>query len=486
MKTQFLFLVTLVASCFVQAKVVPNSLFSDHAIFQQGISVPVWGTADKGEQIIVEFNGQRKVAAEKEGRWMVELDAMPFGGPYVLTVSGKENRIEAADIHIGEVWICSGQSNMERQLGPRQGQKPIINWEQERDAANYPLIREYYVPQKVADEPLDDARSKWELCSPQTVSEFSCVGYFFARDLHKAINHPVGIIFSAVGGTPAEYWTSRAELEKYPDLRAIVERYDRALIDFAKQQAAYKREGAMGKAPNNPAEQRHVFGHYNAMIRPLQPYAIKGVVWYQGESNDGRAKQYQTLFPLMIKNWRDDWKQNDLPFLFVQIAPFKHQSPEIREAQLLTLKSTSNTAMIVTVDCGDADDIHPTHKQPVGYRLSLAARALAYDENISYSGPIYQFSERQDNRMTIYFSNAGKGLVAKGKELKGFTIAGENKQFFPARAEIKGNTVIVSASQVQHPVAVRYGWDYVPDVNLFNKDNLPASPFRTDVESFNH
>lgn len=482
MKKHFLLFVGLVVGLSIQAKVTPNSLFSDYAIFQQDVSVPVWGTADKGEQITVEFNGQRKQAVEKEGRWMVELDAMPSGGPYVLTVSGKEDRVERTDIYVGEVWICSGQSNMERQLGPRQGQKPIVDWEQERDAANYPLIREYYVPQNAADEPIEDVRSKWEVCSPQTVSEFSCVGYFFARDLYKAINRPVGIIFSAVGGTPAEYWTSRSELEKYPDLKTIVERYDRSLLDFSKRLAVYKREGLEGKGPNNPAEQRHVFGHYNAMVCPLQPYAIKGVVWYQGESNDGRAKQYQTLFPLMIKNWREDWNQNDLPFLFVQIAPFKNQSPEIREAQLLTLKSTPHTAMTVTVDCGDADDIHPTHKQPVGYRLSLAARALAYGEDLPYSGPVYQFAETQGNRMTVYFSHVGKGLVAKGKELKGFTIAGKDKQFVPAKAEIKGNTVVVSAPQVQHPVAVRYGWENVPDVNLFNKDNLPASPFRTDVE----
>lgn len=482
MKKQFLFFVGLMASLLIQAKVVPNSLFSDHAIFQQGVSVPVWGRADKDEQIIIEFNGQRKQATEKEGRWMIELDAMPAGGPYVLTVSGKENRVEVADIYVGEVWICSGQSNMERQLGPRQGQKLIVDWEQERDAANYPLIREYHVPRGSTDEPLEDTHRNWAVCSPQTVSDFSCVGYFFARDLHKALNCPVGIIFSAVGGTPAEYWTSRSELEQCPDLKEMVERYDRSLLDFSKKLAVYKQEGSVGKAPSNPAEQRHVYGHYNAMIRPLQPYAVKGVAWYQGESNDGRAKQYQTLFPLMIKNWRDDWKQKDLPFLFVQIAPFKNQSPEIREAQLLTLKSTPHTAMVVTVDCGDANDIHPTHKQPVGYRLSLAARALAYNENIPYSGPVYQFAERQDNRMVISFSHTGKGLMAKGKELKGFTIAGKDKQFVPAKAEIKGNTVVVSASQVQHPVAVRYGWNHVPEVNLFNKDNLPASPFRTDVE----
>lgn len=482
MKKQILFFVGLMASLLIQAKVTANSLFSDHAIFQQGVNVPVWGTADKGEQIAIEFNGQRKQTVEKDGRWMIELDAMPSGGPYVLTVSGKENQVEVADIYVGEVWICSGQSNMERQLGPRQGQKPIVNWEQERDAANYPLIREYYVPQSAADEPLEDTQSKWEVCSPQTVREFSCVGYFFARDLYKATHCPVGILFSAVGGTPAEYWTSRAELEQYPDLKEIVVRYDRSLLEFPKKLAMSKRKGSVVKTPGNPAEGYHVSGHYNAMIRPLQPYAIKGVVWYQGESNDGRAKQYQTLFPLMIKNWREDWKQKDLPFLFVQIAPFKGQSPEIREAQFLTLKSTPHTAMVVTVDCGDADDIHPTHKQPVGYRLSLAARALAYGEDIPYSGPVYQFAERLGNRMTVYFSHTGKGLVAKGKELKGFTIAGDDKQFVPAKAEIKGNTVVVSALQVQHPVAVRYGWSNVPDVNLFNKDNLPASPFRTDVE----
>lgn len=475
----------LLSICFiscslVQAAIKPNSLFSEHAVFQQGISVPVWGTADNGEQVTVEFNGQRKQATTIDNKWMVQLDAMPAGGPYNLLIAGKDSRIEIKDIYVGEVWVCSGQSNMERQLGPRPPQPLITNWEQERDAANYPLIREYYVPITSADDPVEDIGSKWVVCSPGTVQEFSCVGYFFARDLYKALNIPVGMIFSAVGGTPAEFWTSRAELENYPEFKAIVEKYDQSLINFPKQLAQYKRDGSIGEAPENPAQSRHVFGHYNAMIAPLQPYAIKGAIWYQGEANAHNPEQYKTLLPLMIKNWRETWEQGDFPFLFVQVAPFKDMPPGIRDAQLVSLKSTKNTALIVTTDCGDANDIHPSHKQPVGYRLSLAARALAYGEELEYSGPVYQFMEVKGDKAIVYFSHATSGLTSKNGALKGFTIAGKDGNFVQANAQIKNNTVIVSNPNVKKPVAVRYGWANVPDVNLYNKANLPASPFKTD------
>lgn len=470
----------LINCCFVQAAIKPNSLFSEHAVFQQGISVPIWGTSDTDEQVTVEFNGQRKQATTVDNKWMIQLDAMPAGGPYNLVISGKDNRVEIKDIYVGEVWVCSGQSNMERQLGPRPPQPLITNWEKERDAANYPLIREYYVPITSADDPVEDIGSKWVVCSPETVQEFSCVGYFFARDLYKALNVPIGMIFSAVGGTPAEFWTSRVELESHPEFKAVVEKYDRSLMNFPKQLAKYKRDGSIGEAPENPAERRHVFGHYNAMVVPLQPYAIKGVIWYQGESNVHNTEQYKTLFPLMIKNWRSTWQQGDFPFLFVQVAPFKDMTPQIRDAQLISLKSTKNTAMVVTTDCGDANDIHPSYKQPVGYRLSLAARALAYGQDIEYSGPIYEFMEIKDDKAIVYFSHALSGLISKNGNLKGFTIAGADGNFVPAKAQIKNNTVIVSNPDVKKPVAVRYGWAHVPEVNLYNKANLPASPFKTD------
>jgi sialate O-acetylesterase len=218
------------------------------------------------------------------------------------------------------------------------------------------------------------------------------------------------------------------------------------------------------------------------MIAPIIPYGIKGAIWYQGESNAGQSKQYRTLFPAMIADWRGRWKQGDFPFFFVQIAPFKGQPPEIREAQFLTLAKVKNTAMAVTTDVGNANDIHPNQKEPVGQRLALAARAMTYGEKIEYSGPLYDSMTAKDGKIILSFKHVGGGLVAKDGELKGFTIAGEDKKFVPAQAKIQGSTIEVSAEGVTDPKAVRYGWENVPDVNLFNKEELPASPFRTDVD----
>jgi sialate O-acetylesterase len=466
-------------ACFsLQATVQPHSLFSSHAVFQQGIPVPVWGTAGSGELVIVEFNGQLKQTTAENSKWMVRLDPMGAGGPYDLSISGAGNRVVTSDIYVGEVWICSGQSNMERQLGPRAGQPLITNWEAERDAADYPLIREYYVPISIADHPREERGSRWVVCSPATVSDFSAVGYFFARDLYKNLKTPVGIIFTAAGGTRAEFWTSRAGLESHPEFKTLVENYDQSLRNYSIQLAEYKREKSSETAPANPAESGHVSGHYNAMIAPLLPYAIKGVIWYQGESDNDKAEQYKTMFPLMIKDWRDGWGQGDFPFLFVQIAPYVHMSPEIREAQLLSLKSTRNTAMVVTTDCGDPYDIHPPHKQPVGYRLSLAARALAYGEEPEYSGPLFEFMEINGPEAIVYFSHARKGLVSSGGALSGFSLAGADGVYYPANATIVKNSVVVTSPQVRNPVSLHYGWENIPDVNLFNAEGLPASPFR--------
>jgi sialate O-acetylesterase len=460
-------------------------LFSNHAVLQQGVTVPVWGTADKDEQITVELNGQRKQTREVNGKWMLQLDPLTAGGPYVMTITGRDTTLTMNDIYVGEVWVCSGQSNMKRTLGPNERYQPIFNWEQERDAAHYPLIREYNVSNNSSDDPLEDAESTWVVCSPETVVDFSCVGYFFARDLYKALKVPVGMLFSAVGGTLAESWTSRSGLESNPEMKTMVEEYEQSLMNFSKQLAKYKREGSIGKAPGNPAERAHVYSLFNAMISPLQPYAIKGVIWYQGESNFKNPEQYYTLFPLLIQDWRKTWGQGDFPFLFVQIAPYKDRSPGIRDAQLQTFKTVKNTAMVVITDCGDSADIHPTYKQPVGYRLSLAARAIAYHEKLEYSGPIYEFMEVKGEKAILYFSHVGKGLVSKGGPLKGFVIAGSDNNFVPAKAEIKGNSIIVSNPGIKEPIAVRYGWANVPDVNLFNAEGLPASPFRTDAQKIN-
>ncbi len=464
-----LFFICCLLAMMVPARaiVIPNSLFSDHMVLQKGVIVPVWGRADEGEQVTVSFNGQTVSTRAKDGKWMVKLLPLPYiTTPATMMIVGS-NTLVIHDILVGEVWLCSGQSNMERQLGPRPPQPLITDWEKERDAANYPAIREYYVPLKYAPDKVEDVNREWKTCSPQTVTDFSAVGYFFAKNLYDKLQVPVGIIFSAYGGTPAEDWTSKAALEGNPELSELVQNYDKMIA----------------AASWRPAGQR-MSGLYNGMIYPLLPYAIKGVAWYQGEANNDRAKQYQAILPTMIKNWRDDFGLGDFPFLIVQIAPFKDMKPEIREAQLLVSGKVANTALIVTTDCGDANNIHPPHKQPVGERLALAAEALAYHQKIEYAGPTYRSYSIKGNKIVLRFSHCGKGLSAKGNDeaLTGFTVAGADKNFVAANAVIKGNTIIVTSDKVAMPVAVRYGWANVPDGNLFNKEGLPASPFRTDPE----
>ena len=475
-----------------QPAVVPNTLFSDHAVLQQGCDLPVWGTAKDGERVTVELAAQKAATVAKDGRWLVRLKALPAGGPYTMTIAGEGSVIKISDLLVGEVWVCSGQSNMERQLGLREGQKPIVNWEQEVAAANYPQIRQFYVPQKSALSPAASVDGKWVVCSPQTVADFTAVGYFFGRDLFQARHAPVGLIHSSWGGTPAEAWTSQEALRTLPDFAGPVAQIERIASDIKAGTYNYGRlvddwfTANDADVPRPPSDYRTSPATpgvlYNGMIAPLLPYSIRGVIWYQGEANVGREKQYRTLFPTMIADWRRSWGEGDFPFLFVQIAPFKGMTPEIREAQLLSWQHTPNTAMAVTIDCGDADDIHPARKQPMGARLALAARALAYGEALEYSGPVFTSMQSVGRRAILSFTHLGGGLVAKDGPLTGFTIAGTDKVFHPARAVIEGETVAVLADEVSQPVAVRYGWANVPEGDLFNAAGLPASPFRTDVD----
>ncbi|MBE7178636.1 MAG: sialate O-acetylesterase [Mucilaginibacter polytrichastri] len=456
------FLLCSFCACFFAhasfADVKPVSLFSDHMILQQGKPVSVWGDGDEGEKITVSFNGKEASTVVQNGHWMVKLPKMRYTTtPAALTIKGK-NTVTINDVLVGEVWICSGQSNMERKLRPWGGQKDIVNWQQERDSANFPLIRQYFVPEKYSGDRLRDANSNWSVCSPSTVGEFSAVGFFFARDLYKKLKVPVGILFTAYGGTPAEDWTSREALKA-----------DSVLAHFVPNEPEL----------SNPANGKPRSGLFNTMINPLLPYTIKGAAWYQGEANSPRAEQYQHLLTKLIANWRQDFGQGDFPFLIVQIAPHKVMRPEIREAQLKVSETVKNTALIVTTDCGDSTDIHPAHKQPVGERLALAARALAYGDKIEYSGPVYQSMAKQGANVILSFSHAKKGF-AKEATLKGFTLAGANNKYFSAAAEVRGNKIVVHSNDVKEPMAVRYGWANVPDVNLFNAEGLPASPFRTE------
>ncbi len=505
MKTFPLFFIAILfLSCSVSLiAAVPNSLFSNHMVLQQKVDIPVWGTGRNGEKISIEFAGQLLTTIVEKNHWHVVFPAKNAGGPYSMKITG-DTIITIKDIYIGEVWVCSGQSNMERKMSPHRNYQTITNYEKEKEAANHPLIRQYFVPYTQSDTLIEDAGGSWVVCSPSTIESFSAVAYFFARDLQQAKNVPVGIILSAVGGTQAKLWTSRAGLSNNAALLPLVQEYDDAVNEYPQKLAQYninkdsifaqyERDKGLAKQeskpmprrprpPQNPSERWRISCFYNGMIAPLLKYPIKGVIWYQGESDRDFADRYQVLFSTLINDWRKNWNLDNFPFLFVQIAPFKENNPEIREAQLVALEKTSNTAMVVTTDCGDPQDIHPPFKQPIGHRLSLAARALAYNENIAYSGPIFDSYKIKGNTIEISFSHVYSGLKCKGKELTGFTIADSTDKFITATALIKGNKVIVYNDTIAKPVAVRYGWANVPEGNLYNNKDLPASPFRTDID----
>jgi sialate O-acetylesterase len=495
----------LTALCPAEANVVPNRLFSDNGVLQRGVNVPVWGEGSEGEKVMVEFAGQNQQAITTNGHWSVVLRPMEASPtPRTMTITGS-NTITLTNILVGEVWICSGQSNMERQLGPRPPQKPIDNFEAEAASANYPTLRHFLVKQTASTNPLSTVTGSWLVCSPSTVTNFTAVGYFFGRDLNKSLGVPVGLIHSSWGGTPAEAWTRHDALVTNSALAPILQHFTNDVATFTSRLAKYQTDEPKLKAdytnacaqavaqskpaprppspPKDPLKSQNSPSMlFNGMINPILPYAMRGVIWYQGESNAARAKEYRDLFPAMITDWRSVWGQGNFPFLYVQIAPYKKMVPEIREAQFLTLSRSSNTAMAVITDHGDADDIHPTQKEPVGQRLALAARALAYGEKLEYSGPLFSGSNIDGNKIVLSFDHSGKGLVSKDGSLRGFEIAGVDKKFVPAQAEIIGKTVSVSSPEVSLPVAVRYGWTNIPDVNLFNAEGLPASSFRTDVE----
>jgi len=490
-------LVTLVLPVVVPAAVKPNSLFSDGAVLQCELPAPVWGTAKAGEKVTVTFAGQTVTAiTDDKGDWQVKLKPLkPNAEPQTMTIAG-ENTVTITNLLVGEVWICSGQSNMQWPLSATTNAAEAVA------AANDSLIRLFSVPRYGQERPLRDVKGAWAECSSKTVPGFSAVGYYFGRDLRQALKRPVGLINSSVGGTEAEKWTSRATLEGDPELRKLLINHEAALTNYQIAWAAYRTNEpallakyneeveaakAVGKpAPRKPGPPANPANNgptslYNAMIAPLQPFAIRGVIWYQGESNAGRAEQYKTLFPALIRGWREAWAGGEFPFLFVQIAPYVSMPPEIREAQLVAWQKTPNTAMTVITDHGEARDIHPKQKEPVGARLALAARALAYGENIEYSGPVVDAIKVEGDKAVLTFSHLGGGLIAKDGELKGFTIASADKKFVPANAKIDGKTVVVTSTNVTQPVAVAYGWAAVPDVNFFNTDGLPATPFRIQI-----
>ncbi|MEK7395556.1 MAG: sialate O-acetylesterase [Candidatus Poribacteria bacterium] len=383
----------------------------------------------------------------------------------------------------------------------------LANAEKEKAEANYPMIRMFTVKRTVSDKPLNDTLGNWAVCSAETVPGFSAVGYFFARDLYNSLKIPIGMIHTSWGGTPAESWTPKETLTSDPDFKPILDRWEKGVADYPEAQKKYpeqlaqwetdskkaKDEGKTEPKKPNPPQPPETnpwmpSGLYNSMINPLIPFAIKGAIWYQGESNAGRAYQYRKLFPEMIKSWRKAWGKVNFPFLFVQLANFMPEKPEpsdsawaeLREAQTITL-SLPNTGMAVIIDVGEANNIHPKNKQDVGHRLALNALAMAYGRSMVFSGPLYQSMESVGDKIRIKFRYSQDGLMAKNNEpLKGFAIAGEDKKFVWANANIEGESVIVWSDKVTKPMAVRYAWADNPVCNLYNKSELPASPFRTD------
>ncbi len=470
------------------------ALLSDRMVLQRDVPLRFWGTAEPGERVTVRFRAAERLAtADAGGRWELFLPPQQAGGPDDVKVSGT-NELTLRDVLVGEVWLASGQSNMEWRLNLSQGGKDEIA------SANHPKIRLFKVPHRIAETPMTDVQAEWRECSPESTPDFSAIAYFFGRGLHQHLNVPIGLIQAARGGTPAEAWTGREELLAAPELQFYLTKWARLFAEYPEAvkrheaemrlwEQAGKVEAQRPRAPLGPGSAHVPSGLFNGMIAPLTPYAIRGAIWYQGETNASRAEArlYRSLFPAMIEGWRDRWGIGRFPFLFVQLANYEGvgtgpgtEWPELRDSQLFTLNRVPNTGMAVTIDVGAARDIHPKDKKTVGHRLALAARSVAYGESVESSGPLFLRAITEDSSIRIWFTGAAGLRTRANQPLRGFTVAGSDKVFDLAEARIEGNTVVVSHKAVARPVAVRYAWADNPDANLESATGLPASPFRSD------
>ena len=493
-----------------QAKIKLPALIGDHMVLQQGEKTNVWGWAAPGEKVTVKFGDKTAEAtAGADGKWNVRLLGLAAGAGGDLTITGEDERV-VKDVLVGEVWVGSGQSNMEMQVVSAK------DFEQEKAAANFPQIRMFDLKKAPSLTPREDCEGSWQVVTPDTVGHFSAVGYFFAREVHQKLKVPVGVIHTSWGGTPAQFWTPSAVLEREPHFKRYFDRWEQEKKDYPKAKAAYdearakwETDAAAAKAANQPLPPQprvprgnDAFGApgclWNGMIEPVVPCTIQGVIWYQGEANGGSeedAKLYRELFPTMILSWRRAWSQGglegqegvEIPFLFVQLANFRarYEQPVdsfwgvLRESQSATLE-LPRTGMAVAIDIGDAVNIHPTNKQEVGRRLALSALAQVYFQDIDYSGPLFTGAQEEDGKIRLSFRNSEGLKAVDGGRIKGFAIAGEDRKFVWGDVDIEGDHVVVSSPQVPKPVAVRYGWADNPEANLVNAAGLPASPFRTD------
>jgi sialate O-acetylesterase len=493
-------------------------VFTNHMVVQRDMEFPVWGSAAEGAAVRVEFGNQSRITTAVNGKWKVTFSPVDAGGPYILKVTDGSVEILVHDILVGEVWIAGGQSNMEFQLNTS------LDGDVEAAAADYPGIRYFDVPRIAVEEKsvkeanFSTTRNTWEVCTPETAGHFSAVAFHFAKQIHRQLNIPVGVIGCNWGGTSASCWMSREALsedagfktyldeyaEEIKDLQP--EDYEKALKEYGKAVQSYNTAYEKAKLeqvdparigevvgaypwppPKGPRDPMRPAGLYYTMLQKITPYAVKGVIWYQGESDACKPVLYRRLFSRMIQLWRADFHNPALPFLFVQLTAFGCDgNPEgedwaqLRESQMHVAQNVKHTGMIVSIDCGDRNDIHPIDKRPLGERLALLAGNKVYDRRAEYSGPVYTTMEVKGDKAVLYFDHVGEGLTMQGERLTGFKICGDDRIFVDAQAAIKGDTVEVFSSEVGNPIAVRYGWLNCPDLNLYNRDGLPAGPFRTD------
>lgn len=479
------------------AEVKLPSILSDHAVLQREAPIHIWGWADPGESVTLNFRAQQRSAvADRLGHWEVYLAPEHAGGPYELRVAAS-NTIVLSDILIGDVWLASGQSNMEMPLEGFPEQAVLKNAAQEIATADRPNIRLLLIGRSASNYPLPDQPATWTLCTPATATKFSAVAYLFGREIEQREHTPVGLIDSTWGGTPAEAWVSLDAISADASLMPVLSFWS-ALADQQQDLPAVlkaeEREDAAAKQAGRPLvdhpwhpnlDSWQPAALFNAMIAPSTPFGIKGVIWYQGETNSnvGRASLYQRVFSTLITDWRRQWQQGNFPFLYVQISSFQSGPSEswgtLRDQQRRTLDLT-NTAMAVSLDVGDPENVHPSDKQTVAARLALAARALAYGESVEYSGPLFRQATVDGAGMRVWFAHTGGKLVSNPPTLAGFEVAGADHHFVAAIARIDGDTVFVSSQQVAQPRFVRYAWANAPEATLFNAAGLPASTFTSE------
>ncbi len=484
----------LSASCHAELKM--SSVFGDHMVLQQKQPIRIWGWTDPNQSVSVEFASQNAVTtADNDGRFQLNLDPVAAGGPYTLTVKADETKT-FQDVLVGEVWLCSGQSNM--QFAVSSSNDPDL----ETLTANYPNIRLISVAQVGTQEPQNDFNGAWTACSPETVGSFSAVGYFFGRQLNQTLDVPIGLIDTAWGGSACEAWVRR-DLFTDKDLYGpLMDRWenteatydpDVAVTAWKKRVEKWKvdKKGRQPRAPRNPLTGQHRPANlYNGVLKPVLGYTIKGAIWYQGEHNASRAYQYRDLFPLMIQSWRDEWAQGDFSFYWVQLADFRAEQPEpadsdwaeLREAQTMTMNKLANTGEAVILNLGEAADIHPKNKQDVAKRLARWALAKDYGIDVVCHSPLYKSLEIKGDRILVTFVHTGGGLDTFDVTAPiGFAIAGDDRSFVSASARIVDrDTIEVWSDSVSTPVAVRYAWADNPVCNVQNREGLPVTPFRTD------